>query len=165
MKHERLLNEIRAAFPAEAIVAAGAFEERGIAYCDGADYMDQMNGKTWEQLDPQYLARRSDALDFLGGSQLIAVLPMYLQLLLVLEPTSPVPETLLPLLTKAESTDEPVTLFEWQTRRFEQLTRGLSDHQRRLVAMTLLRFIELYPTAAAPARRALERYWHTFVQR
>jgi hypothetical protein len=44
-----------------------------------------------------------DALSFLSTAQLIAVLPAYLDLLIALGPRSPVPETLLPLLTRPPS--------------------------------------------------------------
>jgi hypothetical protein len=90
--HEKstFLDELRAAFPPEAMVAAGAFEQRGGTYLDGAEYARHMDGKTWEQVDQQYFARRSDALSFLGTHHLIAVLPAYLNLLFVLGPRSPV---------------------------------------------------------------------------
>jgi len=162
MKHEPLLDEIKEAFPPTPIVAAGAFEQRGIAYCDGMDYMRQMDGKTWEDLDPQFFARRSDGLSFLGTSHLVEVLPQYLLLLLVFKPTSPVPETLLPLLTKPEPTGPRAHLFDWSMKRFEELTGALSDRQRTVVAAVLRKFIALYPNYADEAQPALDRYWHAF---
>jgi len=56
------------------IRAEGAFEQRGIAYCDADDYMLEMEGKTWEQMDPQFFARRSDGLSFLSDTHIVEVL-------------------------------------------------------------------------------------------
>jgi len=159
VKHEEspFLDELRAAFPPEAIVAAGAFEQRGGTYPDGDEYARQMDGKTWEQLDQQYLARRSDALSFLGTCHLIAILPAYLNLLFVLGPRSPVPETLLPMLTKPEATEPKLG------KRFDELTDGLSASQRTVVAAALARFVAKYPAYGAPAQVALDRHWNTFL--
>ena len=162
MKHEPLFDAIKNAFPPTPIVAAGAFEERGITYCDGPEYMRQMDGKTWEDLDPQFFARRSDGLSFLGTAHLVAVLPQYLLLLLVFEPTSPVPETLLPLLTKPEPTGPRAHLFDWSKARFDSLTRTLSDLQKATVAAALRRFTALYPNYGDEAQPALDRYWSAF---
>jgi hypothetical protein len=45
------IDTIKTAFPPEPITAAGAFDQRGVTYPDAADYMRQMDGKTWEELD------------------------------------------------------------------------------------------------------------------
>lgn len=160
MKHEKsaFLDELQAAFPPEAIVAAGAFEQRGGTYPDGDEYARHMDGRTWEQLDQQYFARRSDALSFLGTRHLIAVLPTYLNLLFILGPRSPVPETLLPLLTKPEATKPKLG------KRFDELTDGLSAPQRTVVATALARFVAEYPAYGPPAEVALDRHWNTFLE-
>jgi hypothetical protein len=162
VKHNILLDELRAAFPPVPIVAAGAWKQRGRFYCDAEEYGRQMGGKTWEQLDSQFFARRSDGLSFLGTPYIIAVLPLYLHLLLVLEPTSPVRWTVLPQLTKPAPADSPAHLFEELTMRFDELTQTLTDHQSRVVAATLRQFITAAPNEAEPAQRALDRYWHAF---
>lgn len=162
MKEDPLLEELRMAFPREPIAAAGAFDQRGRFYCDGVDYLREMDGKTWEQLEPPFFARRSDGLDFLSDTHLAAVLPLYLHLLLAFQPTSPVPETLIPLLTRPEPGDEPTELFDWQKRRFEGLTALLTDAQKRVVARALQQFIEDAPNEAKPAELALDRYWRAF---
>ncbi len=166
MKHNILYDELRAAFPPAPIVATRAFEQRGRLYCDAVEYMQQMDGKTWEQLDPQYFARRSDGLSFLGTPYIVAVLPLYLHLLLVFSPTSPVPETLLPQLTKPEPTDRYVLpdLYPQLAIRFEELTQALAPAQSKVIAATIRQFITLYPNAAEPAQRALDRYWKIFLK-
>lgn len=161
MKHNPLLTDLRRAFPPTPIDAGGAFDQRGRLYCDVPDYTTEMDGKTWEQLDPQFFARRSDGLDFLGDVHLAAVLPFYLHLLIVFKPTSPVPETLLPLLTRPEPTDNP-KLFDWRRRRFEGLTGILDESQKRMVARVLAQFVADAPNEALPARLAIDRYWSVF---
>jgi hypothetical protein len=144
------------------VIEVVSFEQRSSLYPDAAAYREQMEGKTWEQLDPVFFARRSDALSFLGTQHLVAVLPTYLHLLIVLAPTSPVAETLLPQLTKPSPTDHAGHLFDELGRRFDELARMLSPQQSAVVAMTLRQFIEAAPGEAERARPALERYWHTF---
>lgn len=166
MKRNILYDELRAAFPPVPIVASRAFEQRGRLYCDAAEYTQQMDGKTWEQLDPQYFARRSDGLSFLGSPYILAVLPLYLHLLLVFSPTSPVAETLLPQLTKPEPSDRYVfaDLYPQLAIRFEELRQALAPAQSRVIAATLRQFIASYPNAAEPAQRALDRYWRIFLE-
>lgn len=124
--------------------------------------MRQLEGKTWEQLDPTFFARRSDGLSFLGDPYLVEVLPLYLHLLLVFKPSSPVPESLLPVLTRPEPTDKPARLYGWRKRRFEGVSALLSDAQKRVVARALQQFVRDAPYEAAPAELALERYWGAF---
>lgn len=40
--------------------------------------MKQIAGQSWDQLDREYIVRRSEALGFLATRHLIAVLPVYL---------------------------------------------------------------------------------------
>ena len=163
MKANPLLDDLRAAFPPAPICARGAFEERGRLYCDTYEYRAQMDGKTWEQLDPQFFARRSDGLSFLGTAYIVAVLPLYLHLMLVFKPTSPVPETLLPMLTKPEPQDWPAHLLEIVTQDFEELIAAVSTAQARVVAATLRELIASAPGEAFRAQPALDRYWNRFL--
>jgi hypothetical protein len=144
-------DELRRAFPPRPIDAGGAFDERGRTYPDAAKYERQMDGKTWEQLDSEYSARRSDALSFLGTPHFIEVLPAYLNLLLVLGPRSPVPETLLLILNRP--------------RRVAELEAGLTPGQKRVVGLALARFVEEYPASADPAQVALDRHWNRFLEK
>jgi hypothetical protein len=163
VKSNPLLEQLRAAFPPVPISASSAFQERGRFYCDAVEYRAQMNGKTWEQLDPQFFARRTDGLSFLGTSYIIEVLPLYLHLMIVFKPTSPVPETLLPMLTKPLPQDWPPHLLDIVTRHFDELVAALSVEQNRVIAATLQRFIEqATPYARAAAQRAFE-YWSQFL--
>jgi hypothetical protein len=154
-----LFDDLRAAFPPKPIVIGEGL------YCDAADYREHMDGRTWEQLDPLFFARRADGLSFLSASFLIQVLPLYLHLMIVFKPTSPVPETLLPMLTKPEKghywSDH---LLDHVTRRYEALVASLSSAQKRVVAATLQLFVEeATPYAKAAAQRALDLYWHRFL--
>ena len=162
MKQNILLDDLRAAFPPMPIAVADAFQQRGRTYCDVDEYIRQMDGKTWEQLDPQFFARRSDGLSFLGTPYIVGVLPLYLHLMLVFKPTSPVPETLLPQLTKPLTGDRHPHMFAERTKRFDELTQALTPRQSAVVAVTLREFIDAAPGEADRARPALDRYWHQF---
>lgn len=146
--------ELCRAFPAAPIDAAGAFDERGGTYPDAEEYEAQIAGKTWLQLDYEYIARRTDALSFLSTDQLIAVLPAYLDLLLVLGPRSPVPETLLPLLTRPGSEQSAAG------KRFGDLSHRLTEPQQRMVTEAVRKFATEHPRYAEPAHRALESFWN-----
>ena len=163
MKANPLLDDLRAAFPPAPICARGAFEERGRLYCDTHEYRAHMDGKTWEQLDPQFFARRSDGLSFLGVSYIAKVLPLYLHLMVVFRPTSPIPETLLSILTKPEPQDWPPHLFDIFAERFEKLVALLSPQQKNVIATVLMQFVASAPGGARRARPALDRYWSQFL--
>lgn len=150
-------DELRAAFAPTPIVAAGAFDQRGGTYPDAEEYSRQIDGKTWEQLDQSYISRRSDALSFLGTDHLLAVLPAYLDLLFILGPRSPIPETLLPLLRKPEGESSKAA------KRFHEISEQLSSSQLAMVAAALKRFATDYAAYAEPAQDALDRYWKTFL--
>jgi hypothetical protein len=161
MKRNPLLDELREAFPPVPIVT-GDYSKRGSCYSE--EYRRRLDGATWDQLDPQFFARRVDSLSFLGMPYIIEVLPCYLHLLIVFKPTSPVPETLIPLLTKPDRTDRDVfKLFDTLTRRFGELTRALTEGQSRIVGLTLQEFVKTAPWEGGPAQLALDRYWHDFV--
>jgi hypothetical protein len=163
VKANPLYDQLRSAFPPTPIVATDAFKQRGMFYCDAAEYRAQMDGKTWEELDPQFFSRRSDGLDFLGTTQLVQVLPLYLHLMLVFKPTSPVPETLLPALTKPEPGDWPAHIFEDAVKRFDELVAVLSEAQKRVITATLRQFTISAPGEAPRAQPALDRYWNQFL--
>src|ERR1700760_1305111 len=97
-EHATVLEQVRAAFPAERIHSAGAFDDWGTTYPDADPYAEQLEGKTWEELDRSYVIKRSDALGFLGTRHLVAVLPVYLSSLLEDGVWSPSADTLILLL-------------------------------------------------------------------
>src|SRR5260221_13985411 len=78
LENAKTVEQVRAAFPTRPIQAEGAFTQWGASYPDARAYMEQLEGKTWAQLDRGYIVRRSDALGFLGTRHLVAVLPVYL---------------------------------------------------------------------------------------
>jgi hypothetical protein len=170
VRHNPLLDELRASFPPVSIDASGVFTYS--CYADAVEYRARMHGKTWEQLDPQFFARRSDALSFMNGPHLAIVLPLYLHLLSAFPPSSPVPETLLPKLSQPEAAEQtgtrvlsPAEIFKLRRRIFDDLTRTLSERQHRVVAASLRRFVAATPPEHAAdwlleqAQRALDRYW------
>lgn len=65
------------------------------------------------------------------------------------------------MIRSSAPTGSPAHLFEKLTMRFDELTQALAD-QSRVVAATLRQFMAAAPGEAAPAQRALDRYWHAF---
>src|SRR4051812_45928770 len=61
-EHATVLEQLRAAFPAEPIDPARAFDDWGTTYPDADPYAKHLEGKTWEQLDRSYMITRADAL-------------------------------------------------------------------------------------------------------
>lgn len=161
MKGNPLLALLRTAFPPTTI-PAGAFARCG--YYDDPEYLRVIEGKTWEEFDPNFLARRSYSLSFLGDEYLVAMLPVYLHLLIVFTPMSGIPDTLLSTLTRPEPGDRTPPSLEWQRKKFDGFTRLLTDAQKAAVATTLHEFIAMYPNAGEPAQRALDRYWGVFAE-
>jgi hypothetical protein len=159
---DQLLSEIRTAFPPSPISAVGAFTQRGITYPDGDEYSMALDTRSWHQLEPDFFTRRSDALYFLSDSHLGLVLPLYLNLLLTTPPWSPVSEALVSLLTRPEPTDEPTRLFSWRIRRFDGLTRSLTNEQKQIVARVLVHFAASTTYQLDTTALALERCWRAF---
>src|SRR5207237_3837918 len=132
-EHDQVLAELRAAFPATEIDSKDAFAAWGMTYLDGKEYMQQLSGKRWDELDRAYLELRSDALGFLGTAHLVAVLPAYLRELLEGGPLSQVPGMLILILTKPG----PETGSGLGKKRFDALSGALSEPQRAAVAAVL----------------------------
>ena len=72
------VKQLRSAFPAEAIRGDAAFAQWGGTYLDAVPFEQAIDGRTWEQLDREYIFRRNDALGFLSTQQLVQILPIYL---------------------------------------------------------------------------------------
>ena len=157
----RLIEQIHSAFPNEPIESDGAFGKAGTTYPDATPYMKQIAGKSWAQLDREYIVRRSDALGFLTSRHLIAVLPVYLCALVEDGVWSPAVGMLMLILTR------PVRGKHTGLGRagFGALVETLTDEQRTAVACVLRAFSEKDPDGSLgkAARAALEDYWTTYL--
>jgi hypothetical protein len=158
----KLLDQLRAAFPATPIQSRGAFLDWGATYLDAEPYMNQIDGKTWEELDRTYLVMRSDALGFLGTRHLVAVLPVYLRSLLEEGVWSPAADTLMLLLTKPG----PEKKAGIKLPRFEALAGALAPAQGAAIAAVLRAFAATDPggSLGEAAHAALERHWQTYLR-
>jgi hypothetical protein len=151
-KHD-LVEQLRSAFPAERIDGEAAFAQWGGSYPDASDYARAIDGKTWEELDAEYIVRRNDALGFLSTHQLVQLLPVYLRSLVNEGMMSPALDAVLVKLTRP--TSEP------SRGRFDALVAALSDAQRKAVAGTLHQIAEQDPDGSPgrAARAALDDVW------
>ncbi len=158
---DRVLHQLRDAFPPTTIDADSAFAAWGMTYSDGEAYAEQLNGKRWDELDRAYLDLRSDAIGFLGTAQLVAVLPAYLRELLEGGPFSQVPDMLILTLTKPG----PKIGSRLGKNRFDAMVNALTESQRAAVAATLVQFAKRYPETPheSAARLALDTYWDQFL--
>jgi hypothetical protein len=157
-QHSQIQDQLRAAFPRDPIVAAGAFASWGATYLDAVPYAEQLDGKPWDELDRDYLAVRADALGFLSTRQLAAVLPAYLMLMLE-RPTSDVPGMLMLILPKPDKQRKGLGLGK---RRFTQLVEALTPTQRTAIASALRQFAAEHPEDDS-ARIPLESFWDRYL--
>jgi hypothetical protein len=155
-EHATVHDQLRAAFPAEPIDSARAFDDWGTTYPDAEPYARQLEGKTWEQLDRSYIIMRADALGFLGTRELVAVLPVYLRALLDDGVWSPSADTLILLLTKPD----PGKKTGIKLPRFEAFVSALSSAQRAAIAAVLRAFVATDEggSLGERARAALEHH-------
>jgi hypothetical protein len=161
LEHAKNLEQLRAAFPATPIQSEGAFAQWGTSYPDARPYMEQLEGKRWDQLDRAYFARRSDALGFLGTHHLVAVLPVYLCALVedgVWSPTAG-------MLTLILARPLPGKNTGLGAARFEALIEALTDAQRTAVASALGAFAETDEDGSLgqAARAALDGHWKRYL--
>ena len=152
-----VLDQIRTAFPPAPIVGTGAFAPWGNGYLDAAPYAEQLDGKTWDELDHAYLVRRSDALGFLGTDHLVAVLPVYLSALVRDGVWSPAAGMLTIILTKPE----PRANAGLGGERFTEFVEKLTPDQHGAVSAALraLAAQDEGGDLGAAASAALESYW------
>jgi hypothetical protein len=124
-------------------------------------YKEQLEGKSWEQLDREYIVRRSDALGFLGTRHLIAVLPVYLRSLVEDGVWSPAADMMMLVLTRPL----PAKDTGLGAARFDDLVDALTDAQRSAVASALRAFGEQDPDGSLgeAAHEALEGYWNAYL--
>jgi hypothetical protein len=155
-RHE-FLDQVRAAFPAEPIRGDDAFSLWGGSYPDAAAYKQAVDGKTWEQLDREFIVRRHDALGFLSTQQLVQVLPIYLLSLAREGVMSPALDTVLVKL--ARPTRAPAR------ERFDAFVAALSGPQRNVVATSLQHLTDQDPEGSPgqAARAALDAVWKDYL--
>lgn len=141
------------AFWPRPLEVARGFEDRWGTYPHAGEYARQIDGKTWEELDPHYLATRVDALELLRAPLFADVLPAYLKVLFERGPATPIGAALLPLLIKSDAADA------MRAQQFDERVRYLHAPHRGQVAAALEHVVAAYPADAALARDGLERFW------
>ena len=158
--HTKNLDRLRVAFPSKEIPSEDAFAQWGATYLDRKPYMEQLRGKSWDQLDSAYMVRRSDALGFLGTRHLVAVLPVYLRALVEVGPASPAAGMLTLVLTKPAVDTEGLGV-----ERFNALVEALTAEQRAAVAHALRAFSDEHADSSLgqAARAALDSQWNTYL--
>jgi hypothetical protein len=159
--HTETIEQLRAAFPAKPIQSEGAFQERGAGFLDAATYKQQIEGKTWEELDPAYLVMHHDALSVLGTRHLVAVLPVYLRSLVEEGVESLAAYALLHALTRRGPKKKPGT----SRSRFDELVDALTPAQRVVIATVLRAFAATDESGSLgfAAQAALEEHWKTYL--
>jgi hypothetical protein len=161
LENAKTVEQIRTAFPARPIQAESAFTQWGASYPDARPYMEQLEGRTWDQLDREYIVRRSDALGFLGTRHLIAVLPVYLCALVEDGVWSSATGMLTLILAKPiAGKDSGIGMA-----RFDALVEALTDAQRAAVAAALRAFAEGDEDGSLgqAARAALDGHWKIYL--
>lgn len=71
------LSQLEAVFPATVLESERAFGEGGTTYLDGDQFVAGARGKTWPELDPEFLEHHHDAMLFLVPETFGAYLPAY----------------------------------------------------------------------------------------
>lgn len=153
MGKQDLVEKLRSAFPAERIDGEAAFAQWGGSYPDADAYAQAIDGKTWEELNAEYIVRRNDALGFLSTRQLVQLLPVYLMSVINDGVMSLALDALLVKL--ARPTSEP------SRGRFDALLAALSSPQRKAIAATLRQIEEEDQggSSGRAARAALDDVW------
>lgn len=161
LEHDTLLEQLQAAFPSKPIHPDSAFDQWGTTYPDAEPYMEQIDGKRWDQLDRAYIVRRADALGFLGTRHLAAVLPVYLRAMIEEGVWSPATGMLMLILAKPV----PGENTGLGSERFDALVGTLTAEQRAVVASALHAFAEQDADGSLgrAARAALDGYWKTYL--
>src|SRR5262249_34960744 len=152
----------RAAFPARPIDGKHAFVEWGTSYPDAPPYRQQIDGKTWDQLDRAYIIRRSDALGFLSTRELVDVLPVYLLSLLGEGVWSPSAGVLTLILARPRPPEKDDGLG---VDRFNALVDMLTLAQREVIARALKVFgdTDANDRLGLAALAAFDDFWKQFL--
>ena len=156
------LDGIREAFPPGPITGDGAFAPWGNGYLDAAPFQAQLDGRSWQELDREYLVRRSDALGFLGTRHLAALLPIYLRSMLEEGVWSPAAGMLTLILRRPEAGSDAGLGHV----RFDALVGALASAQRCAIAAALHAFAmeDVDGDLGAAALAALDSYWAQYLQ-
>jgi hypothetical protein len=149
------VDQLRAAFPPEPIRGDGAFAQWGSTYSDVELYTRAVDGKTWEQVDPNVLLTNTDALGFLGTRHLVAVLPVYLRSVVEQGVMSPAAE-MLPIILARPAPGASTGLGH---ARFDALVDALTAAQRTVIAAALRGLAADSGSPGRAARAALDSYW------
>ncbi|VAW81824.1 hypothetical protein MNBD_GAMMA12-1992 [hydrothermal vent metagenome] len=162
MNYEAVINQLCLAFPSHKIDSERAFTSWGATYLDAKEFKLHLDGKSWNELDVNYLEVREDSLGFLGTKHFTQVLPAYLQAIVEgISPLSTLADTLLMILTKPSSeTDSHLG-----EKRFEELVNELTDEQLVAIAMSLVYFTENHKEEASveSATLALDKFWRQYL--
>ncbi len=161
-KNDELLKQIQEAFPARPINGGHAFVEWGKSYPDAPPYRQQVDGKTWDQLDRAYIVRRSDALGFLSTRELVDVLPVYLRSVLEEGVWSPATGVLNLVLAKPRPPEKDDGLG---VDRFNALIDMLTIAQREVTARVLKAFgdTDAEGPLGQAALAAFDDFWKQFL--
>ena len=157
MTNPDFLEELRSAFPPERIHGADAFTKWGGTYPDAPDFAKAIDGKTWEELDREYIVRRHDAVGFLSNEHFVHVLPIYLQSIADEGVMSPALDTMLVKLARPNRA---------QTReRFDALLAALTPAQRTVIAAVLARLAQedADGSPGRAAQQALDETWRGYL--
>ena len=161
-KTDDLFKQVQAAFPTRPINGEHAFAQWGTTYPDAEPYSQQIDGKSWDQLDRAYIVRKSDALGFLSTRELVDVLPVYLRSLLEDGGWSPAAGLPYSDSGKASSRGGPRLGVD----RFNALTDMLTIAQRAVVGRVLIAFGETDPDGwlGKGALSAVDNHWKQFLK-
>jgi hypothetical protein len=136
---------LRAAFPPVPL----DFQQALTGGTDEGEFRKHVEGKTWTELDPTLVGRRSDVLSFLQPEYFVAVLPAFLRVLVEADPSCGAPDTL------------GVVLDREQEPRFEKISRLLTETQRAIVFEALERFAASSSGTMGKAARKASESWRS----
>lgn len=143
LERDEVIARLHAAFPEVPLDFRGALT----GGLDEGAYRRHVDGKTWTELDREYVLKRSDVLSFLEPKHLVGVLPVYLLSLVEDGTRTPVPDTLLLVLDRGS---EP---------RFDKIVRDLDAAQREVVLDVLEFFAAVESGQPADAARHASESW------
>jgi hypothetical protein len=136
---------LRVAFPAQTLDLTNALT----GGTDDGEFRNAVHGKTWTELDPSLIGRRSDVLSFLQPEHFVAVLPAFLRSLVADGTATGAPDTLM------------VVLDREQEPRLASIAARMTDAQRAVVAEALEHFAaSTTGQQQSAARKAINSWRH-----